>query len=366
MTGAAGIPHVPNPSERDRILRLDFECLQTLQGGINDVRVWWDDNLGCERVGKRIDLSGLDDVLPEPSTLQDIHHDNVVPILAAPIVEGYPAPMRVVEIVTPYYPLGSLTDRFLEGARFPPIQAIRIVQAALRGLGHLHEVKGIAHRDVKSGNILLTGDEHVARIADLGCAGQMTSDGTVPALGNPTLYSPPELVGAGVLTRASDVYAMGLVLLEALRGGFDYASYTSLGVAQRLLRGFSPLSTSDRVVPVWVSRSLRRVLNKALQSHPSNRYQTASAMDHELSRVTMVDWVQTDEMVWQAPFMYHSNWRMRVDATPRRRGGFRLRSRIDRGSGWRRYGLDDLDVDVLDSVPVRSFFDHATDTAIVR
>ena len=168
MTAAAGVPHVPKPSERDRVLRLDFECLQTLPGGLSDVRVWWDDNLGCDHVGKRIDLSSLDNVLPEPSTLKAIDHDNVVPILVAPTVEGYPAPMRVVEIVTPYYPLGSLTDAFLRGVRFTPIQSIRIVQAALRGLGHLHEIKGIAHRDIKSGNILLTGDEHVARLADLG------------------------------------------------------------------------------------------------------------------------------------------------------------------------------------------------------
>lgn len=356
-------PYVPDPSERDRILRLDFECLQTLPGGINQVRVWWDNNLGCEHVGKRIDLSGLDDVLPEPSTLRGIQHDNVVPILVAPSVEGYVAPMRVVEIVTPYYPLGSLTDAFLRGDRFTPIQSIRIVQAALRGLGHLHEIKGIAHRDIKSGNILLTDDRHVARLADLGCAGRIQPDGTVPALGNPTLYSPPEMVRDGLLTRASDIYPMGLVLLELLRGGFDYAAYSTLGIADRLMRGYSPLLASDRVVPVWVSRSLRRVLTKALQSHPSNRYQTASEMDHALSRVTMADWAQVAEMAWEAPFLHHPTWRIRVDAVQRKRNGVRLTARIDRGNGTRRYGVDDLDVEEFDSAPVRSFFDHATDTA---
>lgn len=192
MTAAAGAPYVPEPSDRDRILRLDFECLRTLAGGINEVRVWRDDNLGCERVGKRIDVAGLVDVLPEAATLQDIKHDNIVPILVAAVVDGYPAPMRVIEIVTPYYPLGSLTDSFLDGRSFGPLEAIRLVQAALRGLGHLHEVKRIAHRDVKSGNILLTGDEHLAQLADLGCAGEILADGTVPSLANPTLYSPPK------------------------------------------------------------------------------------------------------------------------------------------------------------------------------
>ena len=364
--GASMAP-IPQPSEHDRVLRLNFECLRTLPGGINEVRVWWDDNLGCERVGKRIDLVGLGDVLAEASTLQGINHDNVVPIHAAAAVEGFPASMRVIEIVTPFYPLGSLTDFFIRGDSFLPTQAIRGVQAALRGLGHLHEVKGIVHRDIKSGNILLTGDEHIARVADLGCAGRMGTDGTVPALGNPTLYSPPELVGSGVLTRASDVYAMGLVLLEALRGGFDYEFYSTLDIAEQLLRGRSPLTSTDRAVPVWVSRSLRRVLNKALQPHPSNRYQTASAMDHELSRVRMVDWVQTAETVWEAPFLYHPGQRIRIDAQPRRGGGgLTLSARINRGRGWRRYGVEDLDVRVLDSTAARAFFDHATDTAAVR
>src|SRR5262249_39213474 len=155
---------------------------------------------------------------------------------------GYPAPMRVVEIVTPYYRLGSLTDAFINDVRFTPTQSIRIVQAALRGLGHLHEIQGIAHRDIKSANILLTDDQHVARLADLGCAGRLDSDGTVPTLGEPALYSPPEMIRTGVLTRASDIYAMGLVLSELLLGGFDYDSYTNVGIAQRLMRGHSPLS----------------------------------------------------------------------------------------------------------------------------
>jgi eukaryotic-like serine/threonine-protein kinase len=366
MTAPADIPFVPPPSERDRVLRLDFECLRTLPGGIHDVRVWWDENLGCERVGKRVDLSGLDDVLPEASTLQGIRHDNVVPIHVAASVGGYPHPMRVIEIVTPYYPLGSLTDALLDNRHLSPTQSIRVVQAALRGVGHLHEVMNIVHRDIKSGNILLTGDQHLAKVADLGCAGRFGPDGTAPALGNPTLYSPPEIVGSGVLTRASDLYAMGLVLLELLRGGFDYESYSTLDIAERLMRGVSPLSPADRVVPLWVSRSLRRVLNKALQSHPTNRYQSASAMDHALSRVSMVDWAEVSEMVWEASFRYHPDRRIRVDATQRKRGGYKLTSRINRGSGWRRYGIDDLEVDDLGSLPVRAFFDQATDTATVR
>jgi serine/threonine protein kinase len=330
------------------------------------VRVWWDDNLKCQRVGKRIDLSNLDGVLPEPETLHEIKHDNVVRVIAAPTVEGYRPPMRVIEIVTPYYPRGSLTDALVRGETFRPTEAVRIVQAALRGLGHLHEVHRILHRDIKSANILLAEDEHIARIADLGCAGRLNEAGTVPALDIPTLYSPPELVGTGVLTRASDLYPMGLVLLELLRGGFDYESYPKSDVVKRLLRGVSPLLMADRVHPIWASRSLRRVLSKSMNSYPPQRFQSASEMDNALSNVHVLDWAEPDSYRWEAPFRHHPDRRVRVDARSLRKGGLRVSAQIDRGNGWRRYGVDDFDVDAVDSPRVRNLFDQVTAKAIVR
>jgi eukaryotic-like serine/threonine-protein kinase len=159
---------------------------------------------------------------------------------------------------------------------------------------------------------------------------------------------------------------MGLVLLELLRGGFDYEAYPKTGVVRRLMRGVSPLSTAERRSPIWVSRSVRRILNKTLSPLPAQRFKSASAMDNSLSRARIIDWVETDSLRWEAPFRHHRGRRIRVEATPRRKGGFRISTRVDRGNGWRRYGLDDLDVEVLDSPRVRNLFDQATDTAIVR
>jgi len=353
-----------NP-ERTRLLRLQFECLQTLPVGSNPVRVWWDQNLECYRVGKRVDLSSVDGVLPEPATLQKIKHDNVVEVLAAPAVEGLIAPLRAIEIITPYYPRGSVTDAFLRGERFSATESVRIVQAGLRGLGHLHEVHRILHRDIKSPNLLLD-DIHMAKVADLGCAGALAADGTVEALDIPTLYSPPELVRTGVLTRASDIYPMGLILLELLRGGFDYEAYPKSVVTDRLLRGMSPLTLEERRRPIWLSRSLRRVLNQALQGQPARRFPTASAMDNALSRARVIDWAETDDHCWEAPYRHHRDRRIRIEAASRRKGGFRLSMHVDRGSGWRRHGVTDVDVDALDSTVTRRFFDQATDIAIVR
>lgn len=139
---------IPLPSaegfDQGHRLTFDFECLRSIPEGINEVRVWRSELLGCDLVGKRMDISFLeDDVLPEARTLMSIDHRNVVPIRTAAIVSGYPSPMRVIEIITPYYPRGSITDALLRGEHFRCREAVAIVQATLRGLAELHEVHGI-------------------------------------------------------------------------------------------------------------------------------------------------------------------------------------------------------------------------------
>lgn len=360
-------PESVDRRQDERLLRLDFQCLESMPGGINEVRLWWDDLLGCHRVGKRMDVSGLEheEVLPEPATLQMIRHDNVVPVVAAARVDGYPAPMRVVELVTPYFPRGSVTDALLKGETFLPSEAVAVVQATLRGLAELHEVHGIAHRDMKSGNILLADDHTVAKVADLGLAGRFDQHGKVPAVNNPTLYSPPELISTGQLSRASDLFPLGLVLTELLAGPFPYASYTTSGIAQRLLGGRSPLSSKDVQLPVWTPRPLRRIINKATQRDVSARYQSAREMDTALAAAVIVDWSQVETNAWEAPFTHRRGCRIRVDAHPKRSGEVSIAIRINRGRGWRRDATDVLVASVR-SAQAQRVFDQATEMASAR
>ncbi|MBF4161027.1 protein kinase [Nocardioides sp. CBS4Y-1] len=359
---------VPPPEGRvdERVLTLPFECLRSLPEGINEVHVWSDPLLGCERVGKRIDMSAMegDDVLPEPATLQSIRHNNVVPVVAAAEVSGYPQPMRVVEVITPYFERGSITDALLRGEKFTARTAVAITQATLRGLSEVHEVHGICHRDVKSGNVLLCPD-HVARLADLGLCGRFDDNGEVLALKNPTLYSSPEFTATSTLTRASDVYSVGLILRELLGGPFPYADYTTTFVLERMSAGRSPLRAADLSLPIWASRSMRRVYTKATHRDPARRYQSAHEMDQALSRVVAVDWEQISENRWEAPFV-HSSKRVAVEATwmPRKKL-FRVSSLASTKSGWRRT-QDDVEVDDLGSTAVARVFNHASDTANAR
>lgn len=351
----------------ERVLTLPFECLRSIPEGINEVRVWSDPLLECKRVGKRIDMAEMqgDDALPEPATLQSIRHHNVVPVVTAAQVAGYPDPMRVIELITPFFERGSITDALLRGEEFTAREAVAVTQATLRGLAEIHEVHGICHRDVKSGNVLLCSD-HVARVADMGLCGKFDADGSVIALRNPTLYSSPEFTAVGRLTRASDIYSVGLIFRELLGGPFPYGDYTTSFVLDRMTAGRSPLRSDDLALPIWASSSMRRIYRKATHALPVRRFQSAHAMDEALARVVAIDWAQVGESRWEAPFVHHLGRRVAVEATwmPRKEL-FRVSATSSTAGGWRRR-QEDVDVPNLASSVVARVFNQASDAANVR
>ena len=347
-----------------KVLRLPFECLETLPGGLREVRVWYDSLTDQLVVGKRLDLTMVDsNVLLEPRILAAVRHDHVVPILAAAEVSGYPPPMHVIEIVMPYYDRGSVADALLRGERFKTHQAIALTQAALLGLGELHERHRVLHRDVKSGNLLITDDGRSLLVGDLGLAGRMDDDDSVPALDNPQLYSPPELVATGRWTRASDLFAMGIVLHGLLLGPLPYDTYTRTEIMEKLLRGHSPIRPGDRALPPWVPRPLRRIIRKATKPLASQRYQSARQMATALASARVPDWTSAGERRWEAPFVHRPGRRVAVVIEPSRRG-----VRIDvltYRTAWRR-ACSTIEASSADDTQVADAFDHAANIAFER
>ena len=350
---------------RERPLRLDYECLESLPGGLREVRTWYDNITGGEFVGKRLDISTVEQegCLLEPALLQQVRHENVVPVLTAAIVEGYPPPMRVVEIVMPYYHRGSLTDALLRGESFVASKACALLQAGLRGLAELHEQHRVLHRDVKSSNLLLADDASQLKVGDLGLAGRMLDDHSCPALDNPQLYSPPELVETGVWTRASDLFAMGLVFREMLGGPFPYDNYSSSFISGRLIRGVSPLRGEDLRLPVWTPPNLRSVVRKATARQPTSRFQTAREFSHAIARARIADWHQVMEGRWEASCQQPGR-RVAVEARTSRSGKTVL-SLLGYRSTWRRL-VPDVTVPDLRSAAARALFDQATNIASAR
>ncbi|MFC8043970.1 serine/threonine-protein kinase [Nocardia sp. NPDC057353] len=339
--------------------------MQTLDSQFREVRAYWDPNLNNFLVGKRVDLSEIEDDadLVEPHVMELINHPNVVNVRAVAEIRCYPPPMRVVEVIMPYFEKGSLTDALERGVRFTPHESLNIVRRSLRGLAEMHERHGILHRDIKSPNIFLSDDVDVVKLGDLGLAGRMNAEGYAPGVNAPQLYSPPELFGSTGLTRASDIYSLGVVLLELLIGKFDYGSYSKTHVVDALSAGRIPLRPEDRVIPFWVCKRLRQVIEKSMNVSPDRRYKTAREMDTAIAQVEIANWIQKNSGTWEAPFLRDRRKWVRVTAENTRKGGVKLSIQKKTNTAWRRYGSS-ISVPGLQDDQVPGVFEIANNLAV--
>ena len=215
-----------------------------------------------------------------------IHHANVVDVRDVETVgDSIHLVMDYVEGAS----LGDLVASWAKGGlRLAPEVAVRIVLDACAGLHAEHELKddegrslGLVHRDVSPQNILV-GVDGVARVTDFGIAKCML-EGDAPttqgALKGKVGYMAPEYVRGGEVDRRVDVFALGVVLWEAL-------------VGRRLFRGDNDLETLDRVQHLVVpapsststsasaegARALDASVMRALARDPEVRFASAEAM----------------------------------------------------------------------------------------
>ncbi|MDQ1105313.1 serine/threonine-protein kinase [Nocardioides zeae] len=166
----------------------------------------------------------------EARLLARLHHPRLVTVLDAGTVDG--RPHIVMELVP-----GSDLAAVLREGPLPPDRVARLGAEVAEALAHAHAA-GIVHRDVKPGNVLVEDSGHV-RLADFGIARlaeattRHTRTGTV--IGSP-VYLAPEQVAGETVTTATDLYSLGLLLLEALTGEPPFTG-TQIEVAMARLTG---------------------------------------------------------------------------------------------------------------------------------
>ena len=169
----------------------------------------------------------------------------------------------------------DLSARLKRGGRLAPWQAARIGLDIARGLGVAH-VRGIVHRDVKPGNILLAADGR-AMVTDFGIARlAMDAEAALPGttLGSVHYFSPEQARGT-TTTPASDVYGLGLVLFETLTGTRAWTGDTTDAIALARLGKAAP---SARALRPEVPATLEAVVQRALAPEPGDRYPNGAAM----------------------------------------------------------------------------------------
>jgi hypothetical protein len=146
----------------------------------------------------------------------------------------------------------------------------------LAGLQHSHE-RGVVHRDIKPGNIILTSDDlrsAEAKIADFGVArienSSLTQAGT--ALGTPAYMSPEQLLGHSVDAR-SDLYAAGVLFYQLLTGDKPFDGSPS-SIMHKALHTEPP---DPSEIVVTLAPVFDEIVRKAMAKRPDDRFSNASA-----------------------------------------------------------------------------------------
>lgn len=172
----------------------------------------------------------------EARVLASLDHPAVVSFIAAGTVPAGDQWAGRPFLVEEFAYGGSLAERVRGGAAAPD-EVAGWAAAALSGLAHVHE-RGLVHRDIKPANILLSALRRCSvRIADFGIA---TPAGTAPEPGDSSgtvHYMSPEQAAGQPLHAATDIYALGLVLLECLTGKKAYPGTPVESLVARTLRG---------------------------------------------------------------------------------------------------------------------------------
>ncbi len=227
----------------------------------------------CENDGYRLrfirEAKGAG-VLSHPNivTVHDVGEQGGRPYIAMELVEG----PTLAELLREKKPVDT---------RLAVDLGIQLAKA----LDYAHR-KGIVHRDVKPGNIMLVRDTNTAKVADFGICRIDDSDATHKTrvgdvLGTPHYMSPEQVLGQRVDAR-SDLFSAGIVLYQLLTGVLPFDGDTLVSVALKITK--SDPASLDQLRPD-LPLGLRRVVDRALRKAPEKRFQSGEEMASALIEV---------------------------------------------------------------------------------
>ncbi len=226
------------------------------------------------KVFKREDENMLRRFIREARVMASLQHEHLVPVIDSGHcqIQGD----ERYYIVMPYFDGGTLRARI----RCSPLSlqdACQILQTIAGALDYIHN-QGIIHRDIKASNILLNANGDVF-LTDFGIARistdatQLTSTGDV--LGTVD-YVAPELFEEHRRADArSDLYSLGVLLYEMVTGRLPFTAESQLVVVSMHMNNRPP---SPRSIIPTLSSQVERVLNKALEKKPEQRYASATEL----------------------------------------------------------------------------------------
>jgi WD40 repeat protein/predicted Ser/Thr protein kinase len=262
-----------------------YEILRELgRGGMGVVYLAW--QAGLKRLAALKMIRGGDAATPEArarfhtevEAVARLEHPNIVRIYEVGEQDGRPY------FAHEYVDGGSLTAQ-LQGVPQPPRRAADLVETLARAV-HLAHQRGVVHRDLTPNNVLLSGTGQ-PKIADFGLAKLLVGEGCAQTqsgaiLGTPSYMAPEQALGhSKAVGPATDVYALGAILYEALTGRPPFAGETPLDTLRQVIEAdpVPPRRLQPKVPP-----DLETICDHCLHKDAARRYPSAEALADDLRR----------------------------------------------------------------------------------
>jgi serine/threonine-protein kinase len=206
-----------------------------------------------------------------------LQHPNIVQVYDS----GRDADSGRHYIVMEYVDGPSCADMLREHGRLEIDDTVRIVRDACHGLDYAHRA-GVVHRDVKPGNLLISEETHLTKLADFGIAkaAEQTRITQVGSVLGTAAYLSPEQARGDEAGPPSDIYSLGVCAYQFLTGKLphEYSSLTELALKQQE-QVVAPITEYRPEVPQELDRAVRLCLERDPNARYGSGLEMARALD---------------------------------------------------------------------------------------
>jgi serine/threonine-protein kinase len=220
---------------------------------------------------------GSDRFLREVQVAAQLSHPHILPMHDSGEADG------ILYYVMPYVEGQTLKERLAQEGQLSVVDAVRLGREVAEALAYAH-ARGIIHRDIKPGNILLQSGH--ALVADFGIARALGVEGealtkTGLAVGTPQYMAPEQATGEREVDGRADIYALGAVMYEMVAGEPPFTGPTARSI---ITRSLTEKPRSLTVSRVGLPPSVETAVMRALAKSPADRYPSAQEMVGALER----------------------------------------------------------------------------------